>query len=260
MDDIITSSDGTRLSTRTTGDGPPLLLVHGATGSKDMWGFVTPSLEPHHTVHVYDRRGRGGSDDGGDGYSLEAEVDDLSTVIAACAQPPHLVAHSFGAVCALEAAAGGADIASLVVYEPPVHLRTLADQVADTRARLDADDASGALERFLPIAGSPPEEVAFLQTMPEVWQGFVAVAAATLGRELGVLLPFDWEPSRYADVDVPVQILAGELTDSSCYPTTDELLVAFPHAAVHVFEGQRHVAMSADPAMFAEVVLGFTTG
>ena len=257
MEPTIISPDGTRLATRTSGSGTPLLLVHGGTGSKDSWGFVAPQLEPHHTVHVYDRRGRGDSDSGSEGYGLAAEVDDLLAVIDACAAPPHLVAHSFGAACALEAVANGATLASLTVYEPPVHLERAGAELAETRKHLADGDASRALEVFLPMAGSPVEEVGFLQSMPDVWSSFVEVAAATLDRELVALLELDWDPARYAAFDRPVLVLSGELTQAPVYATPSELQAAFPQAEVHTFPGQHHVAMATDPAAFAAAILDF---
>ncbi len=258
MDTTVVAPDGTRLSTRSTGEGSPLVLVHGTTGSKDTWAFVVPHLEAHHSVTVYDRRGRGDSEDGADGYGLEAEIDDLVAVIDSIPFPPHLVAHSFGAVCALEAARR-VDLASITLYEPPVHLRDAGDVVARTRAHLDAGEAGPALETFLPLAGSPVEEVEFLQSMPMVWDSFVAVAAATLDRELAALMGFEWDPTRYADVTAPALVLGGELTDAPVYASIDELCRALPQARVHTFPGQRHIAMAADPEGFATTVRSFTT-
>lgn len=260
METRITSTDGTSLATRTSGTGAPVVLVHGTTASKDTWALVAPHLESRHTVHVYDRRGRGESDDGDDHYGLEAEVDDLRAIVSACEAPPHVVAHSFGAVCALEAAADGANIASLCVYEPPVHLGQERDVVARTSAHLVAGDPGRALETFLTMAGASDDELAFLRAMPAVWDAVVAVAAATLERELAALSSFRWDHTRYADVAVPALILAGELTDAPVYATVSELRSALPHAVTHTFPGQRHVAMSFDPEGFAAVLLRFLAG
>lgn len=79
------SADGTTISARVTGDGSPLVLVHGTTGSKDSWAMVEEALARHHTVWAYDRRGRADSGDRPDDYSFEHEVAD---VVA-----PHRVRH-----------------------------------------------------------------------------------------------------------------------------------------------------------------------
>lgn len=118
-DETIVSADGTKLSALVTGSGPPLVLVHGSASSKETWAFVQPYLAREHTVWAYDRRGRGQSEGGDEGYGLEAEGEDVRAVLDAAGPGAHLLAHSFGAVCALEAVAGGVDLASLTLYEPP---------------------------------------------------------------------------------------------------------------------------------------------
>jgi pimeloyl-ACP methyl ester carboxylesterase len=55
----VTSRDGTEIGYWTCGEGPPLVLVHGAPAGHSRWGPLLPSLEPHATVHAMDRRGRG---------------------------------------------------------------------------------------------------------------------------------------------------------------------------------------------------------
>jgi pimeloyl-ACP methyl ester carboxylesterase len=51
----VISKDSTEIGYFTTGDGPPLLLVHGGLGDHMRWGAPLPYLEPHFKVHVLDR-------------------------------------------------------------------------------------------------------------------------------------------------------------------------------------------------------------
>src|SRR5918997_2404684 len=76
--------DGTEIACWTTGDGPPLVLVHGTTADHARWAAVLPHLEPHFTVHAIDRRGRGASGDAAD-YTVEREYDDVAAVVDAVA-------------------------------------------------------------------------------------------------------------------------------------------------------------------------------
>ena len=115
-----TSGDGTELSVRQTGEGDPLVLVHGSLDGIGAFSLVELSLAENHSVWVYDRRGRGGSGDNAE-YALDREVDDLRAVITATGGVPHVVAHSYGAVIALQARLSGVPMRSLVVYEPPIN-------------------------------------------------------------------------------------------------------------------------------------------
>ena len=59
----VTSADGTRIRFWTSGDGPPMVMVHGAMADHTTLALVAPLLEPRFTVHALDRRGRGASGD-----------------------------------------------------------------------------------------------------------------------------------------------------------------------------------------------------
>jgi pimeloyl-ACP methyl ester carboxylesterase len=107
----ITSADGTKLATRRSGRGSPLVLVHGANGDLDTFALIEGARAEQHTVSVYSRRGRGGSSDGAD-YGLRHEVEDVLAVLAATGDRVHLIGHSGGALycllAAMETRGGGA--------------------------------------------------------------------------------------------------------------------------------------------------------
>src|SRR5262249_35119112 len=61
----VRSSDGTAIALETIGEGPAVVLVDGAFGTRTSGPNVAMAtlLAPHFTVHHYDRRGRGGGGD-----------------------------------------------------------------------------------------------------------------------------------------------------------------------------------------------------
>ena len=59
----VTSSDGTRIGYRRSGQGPPLVLIHGATGAHWSFRYLVPAIVDRFTVYAVDRRGRGESGD-----------------------------------------------------------------------------------------------------------------------------------------------------------------------------------------------------
>lgn len=80
----VDSRDGTKIGYWTSGQGPPLVLVHGMTADHTRWAPLLPYLEPKFTVHAIDRRGRGASEDGRD-YELKREFEDVAAVVDALA-------------------------------------------------------------------------------------------------------------------------------------------------------------------------------
>ena len=45
--EIITSADGTRIACWRSGEGPPLVLVHGTAAEHGRWRAVLPAFEQH---------------------------------------------------------------------------------------------------------------------------------------------------------------------------------------------------------------------
>jgi len=102
-----------------SGEGPPLVLVHGTTGDHGRWAPPLPALKEHFTVYSFDRRGRGESGDAPD-YALAREFKDVVAVVESAGADVNLLGHSYGGVCALEAALLTDRISKLVPYEPPI--------------------------------------------------------------------------------------------------------------------------------------------
>src|SRR5438876_7125721 len=98
----VTSRDGTRLAVWRSGQGPPLVLVHGTTVNHTDWAPVLPALRERFTVYAMDRRGCGASEDAPD-YALEREFEDIAAVVDSAGEQVRLLGHSFGALCSLEA-------------------------------------------------------------------------------------------------------------------------------------------------------------
>ena len=259
----VTSRDGTEIGFWTSGEGPPLVLVHGGTADHTRWRPVLPLLEPHRTVIAVDRRGRGASGDA-PGYRVEREFEDIAAVVAAAAQrsggPVDLLGHSFGGLCALGAATLTPNLRTLVLYEPP----SVAGPEAfppDLLERLEALLADGArevlLETFFREAVMmPDEELALFRTLP-AWQGRIA-AAHTLPRELRAV--FDgggFEPDRAATIAVPALMLLGGDSPALVRTETETVAAALPDVRVAVLAGQQHIAIDTAPELFAEHVLAF---
>ena len=113
------SRDGTEIAYWTSGEGPPLVLVHGTTADHTRWRPLLPYLEPHATVHAIDRRGRGASDDGPH-YELAREFGDVAAWSTRSRRPPgpgRRLGHSHGGICAFGATALTPNIRKLVLYE-----------------------------------------------------------------------------------------------------------------------------------------------
>lgn len=77
----VASRDGTPIAVCRSGEGPPLVLVHGASSDHEIaWRFVLPTLERYFTVYAMDRRGRGESGDSLP-YAIQREFEDIAALV-----------------------------------------------------------------------------------------------------------------------------------------------------------------------------------
>ena len=253
VDHVENPKDGTRLAVRITGSGAPLVLVHGSTASKDAWVFVEPLLAEHHTVWAYDRRGRGESGDA-PSYEYEREVDDLKAIVAKAGGRVHLLGHSFGARLAFDAARNLADLESLVLYEPPLHLSERADAVGEAAGHIEAGRYEEGLLLFLrQVAGIAEHEIAMLQSAPPVWAEALSTAP-TVAREMRALLH---RGAPVGPIGARTMFLSGSLTRFPVFPSRTDEQALVPDAEHVDLPGQRHLAFATDPAGFAAAALRF---
>jgi pimeloyl-ACP methyl ester carboxylesterase len=187
----VVSPDGTPIAVFSAGDGPPLVLVHGATADHTTWRTSGPLLGARHTTHAVDRRGRGSSGDGPD-YAIEREFEDLAAVVDAIAlesgRTVDIVGHSYGGRIGLGAALLTPNIRRLVVYEgaPPAGGgRGYQDDgtLADIEGLVAAGDRDEALATFMrDIVRMPDADLAAFRADP-IWPRRAAAVGTTI-REL----------------------------------------------------------------------------
>jgi pimeloyl-ACP methyl ester carboxylesterase len=206
----VTSADGTRIGCWRYGEGTPLVLVHGSSDDHSRWSRVGTLLARTFTVYAVDRRGRGASGDSVE-YSLEAEARDIEAVLAVLGRPAYLLGHSYGAICCLEAAARGANVSRLVLYEPPLPVSDVpwgADTPQGLQELLDSGDREGVVLRFFRDMARMEESQ--LDTMRAVPSFAARLAIAhTLPRELAFSRQCRTDGARLRAIRCPTLLLRG---------------------------------------------------
>jgi pimeloyl-ACP methyl ester carboxylesterase len=247
--ETITSADGTRIAYERAGTGPAVILLPGAFNDHTTCAPVAAELVADHTVVAYDRRARGQSGDTAP-YAIEREVEDLTALIELVGGTATVLGYSSGAILALKAAADGAPISGLALYEPPFAFGGSPHPDMPARlAALVADSRPGdAVELFQREAiGLPPELVEQMKHSP-LWPVLSAMARSlvydsTITTELAV--PTDAMTS----VTTPTLILNGAQTWPVLREAALQLAKLMPAARhVELPGGENHAIPPAETA------------
>jgi pimeloyl-ACP methyl ester carboxylesterase len=254
-----TAPDGVTIGARRTGHGPPLVLVHGGAADGSRWAPVVPKLSERFTVYAVDRRGRGASGDA-EAYSIEREYEDVAAVVDALPEPVVLLGHSYGALIAAEVALRTANLAGLVLYEPPfpVGLPIYEPQVvAELEALLAADRRDELLTTFMREVPRVPEAHIAAMQQQDTWPARRA-AAHTIPRELRAVNDLGGDVGeRFAGLELPVLLVVGSESAPFLTEPSRILAEALPAAEAAVFEGHAHSAMDTATAEFVQRVAEF---
>ena len=251
--------DGIDIAYERVGQGPPLVLVHGAAGDARLWGPQLAGLADEFTVVAWDEPGAGRSSDIPPDFDLTDFAGALAGVIEVIGLgPAHVAGLSWGGTLALE----------LYRHHPGlVATLILADTYAGWKGSLPAEEVKARVvgarqmlavprDEFDPtlpglFAGEPPadlipllEEVA-ATVRPETLETQLLLMAETDQREL---LP---------DVSVPALLIWGELDVRSPLEVADQFAMAIPDTTLVVIPGAGHMSNLERPDEFNRAIRAF---
>lgn len=266
---IVTSDDGTPVEYLSVGSGPHVIVIPGALAvASDLTAFAT-LLARRHTVHVVQRRGRGGSGPQGERYGIARECEDVEAVRARTGARL-IFGHSFGGLVALRAACGSTAFDAVAVYEPGVSVSGSipVDWIEGARREV----AAGAdLEAFITfVSGVNPEQTGRLprwllrlilgRAIPraELRQNLALMPQAI--SEHAVVGQLDDRLVDYGEVAAATLIMRGKGRGTSRQAVAlTRLAATIPRAETVTFPKLGHFAPEREPDAIARSVLGFFT-
>jgi pimeloyl-ACP methyl ester carboxylesterase len=201
-----------------TGEGPPLVLLHGVGGRREMWDPVVPLLAPHREVITIDLPGFGGSRlmEGQDlrASGLATTVADFCDQIGL--ERPHVAGNSLGGWVSLEIAKAGR-VASVTGIAPAGLWRVRVPRYTKWQVRGIHDIPMRLGPLMSPMMRVPPLRVALTaNVMGKPWKTprsvLMADSAAMLASEGFNLILASASGQRFTDghdIDVPLTIAFG---------------------------------------------------
>jgi len=261
--------DGLSLHVEREGNGPPVVLLHGFTGSGGSWRSLVDVLAPDYTTLAIDLVGHGGSASPAAlvRYRMPRAVDDLAAALRASGfERAAWLGYSLGGRTALQVAVHHPEVVSALILEGATPGLATAEERAE---RVAADEA---LAQRLEHEG--------LEAFVDFWQSIslwdsqrhtlsgqqrAALRRGRLGQNpLGLANSLrgmgtgaqEWVGDRLSGVGVPVLLTAGTL-DTKFSAIAAEMAAAIPDSTLRLIEGAGHAAHLERPDAFNTTVRQF---
>jgi pimeloyl-ACP methyl ester carboxylesterase len=257
--------DGRRLSWRSAGSGPPLLLVNGyaATGSDWDPTFLV-RLSRGHTLLCPDNRGMGGSDLGTEELTVDGMAADLERLLETLEiERLPVVGWSMGGF-----------VAQRLAERSPRRVSSLALLGSDAGGPEAVGPEPQVWQRLTDHSGTPREQAKRLIALL-----FPAAAAAEIDRRFGELVAnaraalsdealtaqeramASWHATERAPVAEAPPALVVHGAEDVVVPAVNAAPLAQRWSArLEVFEGAAHAVMAQRPAEVADAVLDIAAG
>lgn len=284
---FLTTAD-TELYYELHGDGPPLVFLHGASGTHLSWWQQVAELRHTHSCLIYDLRGYGrsrplGHFDPGDGH---AHVRDLQALLAHVGwgqEAVHLMGASLGTAPALHFAADvPAQVASLILCCGPgcvstplieegwqrrrermsARYRQVQTQASTLPPGVPRVRSAGEVERFA-AAYHPygPVGEAMHLDFPALTFLYAEIMASAGGPPTPDVFPvFGSRPVQAREAGLlqfPLLVVGGTEDPLFSMAELSEVASLFPRGRSEFFKGAGHLAYYERPRRFNDLVLAF---
>ena len=259
-----TSKDGTTIGYRQLGQGPGVVLLHGAMESAQSHMQLAKGLADAFTVYLPDRRGRGLSGPYGKDYSSQEDVTDIDALLTATGAH-HVFGVSSGGVIVLQSALTLPAIHKVAIYEP-AFVKSVAKPATFLR-RFDNEIAQGKvaaalvtgmlgaqmgppifnimprwlLERFTNLAIEGEDKNPPATSLP------LRALAPTLHYDFQLIIEMSGQMERFRSLSNEVLLLGGSKSPAYLRDALRALERILPHARRIEFPGLDHGG-SSDPS------------
>lgn len=262
---FLTSPDGTRLSYRTLGDGPVIVIAHGALGFSEDYLATASLLADRFRVALLDRRAYRRSDRGPEPVTFAQDGADVAALLAELDVPCVVFGHSGGTFGALHASAlRPPQLRAVSLYEPPFEfVGERARPAMEEVLRLHrAGDDLRSLATFIAYTSMPGGTVE--DALSELAQGpgplqWMGPRIPGMLRDAEAVVSEPGDAARWAGLAVPCQLIVGGSPghDPRLVRSVEQLAHVLPGARVDRLEGQGHLAPMEAPALLAATIADF---
>lgn len=265
-----TSPDGTEIAGRVQGNGPPLVLVHGAMAcGESEWSTLLPHLVDHFTCHTPSTRCRGLSGPSDD-LRRPGLADDVTAYIDSIGGPVGVFGLSYGGLLSLMAVQQTDAVRALALYEPGlIHLLSddelgaLMVSIGEVDALLRSATPADAARRFIREVTNDDEFAAgdelgvYEQLGPNAEVELAQIAQVQTDEDDPGAEPTS--PEALGRIDVPVLVLQGtrSVPERWFANAVEHVVAHVPGARRREITGAGHLGPIFEPAAVAAELVAF---
>jgi pimeloyl-ACP methyl ester carboxylesterase len=261
------SADGTEIAGRVQGQGPPLVLLHGAIGDGDIaWKALLPHLTDRFTCYLPSTRGRGLSGDNPD-HSPPRLEEDVTAFVDSIGEPVCLVGWSGSGAWVLGATAHIGSVAAVAAYEPFLISVMREDDLARTFASMEQVGMTAADGRLIDAVSAfatwicTDDEITALGETDFFarWAGYVPAMLRFVQHDATYAGPRSTDPELLRQVAAPVLLLRGQQTLLGTFfaDAAQHIAQHVADAQVHELQGVGHFAPLLAPESIAEELISY---
>jgi len=230
------------------GDGPPVLLLHGAAMVAESWKPQVEALAGRFQVIVPERRGVGRTADIDGPWSYQGMAEDTAAFLRA-------LGLSRVAVIGLS---DGGNIGLILAYSHPELVGALivsgANQNAEALGEFAGQLAQMSAEEL--IASAPPEVAPWLEVHRAVSPDRGTMLLQTFEKMKRMWLDYALTDEDLARISVPTLVMAGD-RDMFSVEHTMRIWAAIPNASLCIAPNATHFWLQTQPALANQVILSF---
>ena len=242
--------------------GPPLVFIHGAAASHDMWKPQVEHFSKSYNVINYDLRGHQQSEGSQDKYTCELFADDLHLLIDRLGlEEPVVIGLSLGGMVAQEYAVKyQSNLKGLVLADTAVATAlTTSDKL--TKAMFPAWMVKWTIRR-MSDEGYAKWSFKFFEMDDEVRE-YLIQEQLKLGKEelLKVIdATYSFKLLPLETIEVPTLVVLGENERKAVFPHADKMIELIKNSRKVIIPGAGHVSNLENPEVFNRELDDFLRG
>ena len=223
-----------------TGEGSPVVFLHGGLSNSDYFGLQVPEVARRHRVICVDSRGHGRSTRNTQPFGYDLMTDDVVALLDHLQIPrAAIVGWSDGAIIGLDMAMRHPDrVSRLFAFGANTQTSGLKPDI--DKNPTFAQFIARAKTEYERLSPTPGEYDQFLQQIEKMWE-----------------TQPNWSDEQLRAIRAPVLIADGQHDEGIKREHTEYMAATIPGAGLLILPNASHFAFLQDPALFNAALLDF---